>query len=56
MAERAVEEEQRQRIDLLQNYSEETCTRVHVPGEDLLKHLCKSSLVLRIDSSLESRC
>ena len=33
VAERAVEEEQRQRIDLLQNYSEETCTRVHMPGE-----------------------
>ena len=32
VAERAVAEEQRQRIDLLQNYSEETCTRVHMPG------------------------
>ena len=32
VAERAVAEEQRQRIDLLQNYSEETCSRVHLPG------------------------
>merc|ERR1719391_1824278 len=36
VAERAVAEEQRQRIDLLQNYSEETCTRVHVPGSPCL--------------------
>ena len=46
VAERAVEEEQRQRIDLLQNYSEETCTRVHVPGEVKEKHL-KSCLESR---------
>ena len=32
VAERAVAEEQNQRIDLMQKYSEETCTRVHLPG------------------------
>ena len=32
MAERAVAEEQNQRIDLMQKYSEETRTRVHLPG------------------------
>ena len=36
VAERAVAEEQNQRIDLMQKYSEETCTRVHLPGGLLL--------------------
>ena len=36
VAERAVAEEQTQRIDLMQKYSEETCTRVHLPGGLLL--------------------
>ena len=36
VAERAAAEEQNQRIDLMQKYSEETCTRVHLPGGLLL--------------------
>ena len=32
VVERARMEEKRQRIDLLQKYSEDTCSRVHVPG------------------------
>ena len=36
VVERAVAEEQTQRIDLMQKYSEETCTRVHLPGGLLL--------------------
>ena len=36
VAERVVAEEQNQRIDLMQKYSEETCTRVHLPGGLLL--------------------
>ena len=47
VAERAVAEEQNQRIDLMQKYSEETCTRVHLPGGFLLLRDLRQSTIVR---------
>ena len=47
VAERAAAEEQTQRIDLMQKYSEETCTRVHLPGGFLLLRDLRQSTSVR---------